>query len=546
MLRPSSPGRRRPPLTDSAGSPGRIVPREARDNSGADARADERHSSDRMSSDPTAPLRSTTFGSDGGACHHACAALAGGRTPHEAPRTRPRRLPAARRRGAEPPGHRGVGGGPARPPPRPGRRGRVRGPGRAAGRRGHHPRHRRTGVLTGETPGEALDRLDLAKLRQLVDRVEARDAGGAVLVRLTSDLEQDAWLPGLDGALARDGLAAAPRVGRGRGRAQRAAHAERRARDRARHAEPARARARRAQPRARRHQPRRHRAAGRARSAGAGAARARGGQRELPGRADPRAAHAPVRGARHDRGDPARGRRPPAPAPARGRPPHRRRDGGGARPRQRPPRPGPPGRGARRRARHRGPRRRAVQRAARHRRPPPPLARGHRRLRGPQRRAHPAHRRLQALADPAQLRGQRPEVHRARRGPRVGRRPSTPAQQVRFAVADTGPGLEVVRPVARVRGVRPARTARRGRRAARLGPRPVDLQAPGDAAGRRGRRHQRAGPRHDLHGDHPGGLRAGQRGRGGRRRGVTSAPRGRPKLAYNRRPGSRPPRSGSR
>jgi signal transduction histidine kinase len=53
-------------------------------------------------------------------------------------------------------------------------------------------------VLTGETPGEALDRLDLAKLRQLVDRVEARDADGAVLVRLTSDLEQDAWLPGLE------------------------------------------------------------------------------------------------------------------------------------------------------------------------------------------------------------------------------------------------------------------------------------------------------------------------------------------------------------
>ena len=33
-------------------------------------------------------------------------------------------------------------------------------------------------VLTGETPGEALDRLDLAKLRQLVDRVEARDSEG--------------------------------------------------------------------------------------------------------------------------------------------------------------------------------------------------------------------------------------------------------------------------------------------------------------------------------------------------------------------------------
>jgi signal transduction histidine kinase len=54
------------------------------------------------------------------------------------------------------------------------------------------------GVLMGDTPGEALDRLDLAKLRQLVDRVEARDARGAVLVRLTSELEQDAWLPGLE------------------------------------------------------------------------------------------------------------------------------------------------------------------------------------------------------------------------------------------------------------------------------------------------------------------------------------------------------------
>jgi signal transduction histidine kinase len=59
-------------------------------------------------------------------------------------------------------------------------------------------RHIAHEVLTGETPGEALDRLDLAKLRQLVDRVEARDADGAVLVRLTSNLEQDAWVPGLD------------------------------------------------------------------------------------------------------------------------------------------------------------------------------------------------------------------------------------------------------------------------------------------------------------------------------------------------------------
>src|SRR6266511_4404028 len=33
-------------------------------------------------------------------------------------------------------------------------------------------RHIAHAVLTGQTPGEAFDRLDLAKLRQLVDRVE--------------------------------------------------------------------------------------------------------------------------------------------------------------------------------------------------------------------------------------------------------------------------------------------------------------------------------------------------------------------------------------
>jgi signal transduction histidine kinase len=53
-------------------------------------------------------------------------------------------------------------------------------------------------ALTGEVPGESVDRLDLAKLRQLVDRVEARGAGDTALVRLTSDLAADAWLPGLD------------------------------------------------------------------------------------------------------------------------------------------------------------------------------------------------------------------------------------------------------------------------------------------------------------------------------------------------------------
>jgi signal transduction histidine kinase len=53
-------------------------------------------------------------------------------------------------------------------------------------------------ALTGEVPGESTDRLDLAKLRQLVDRVEARGAGDTALVRLTSELAADAWLPGVD------------------------------------------------------------------------------------------------------------------------------------------------------------------------------------------------------------------------------------------------------------------------------------------------------------------------------------------------------------
>ena len=291
MLRPSSPGRRRPPLTDSAGSLGRIVPRKAPDNGGADASADERQSSDRMSSDPTAPLRSTTFGSDGGACHHACAPLAGGRTPHEAPRTRPRRFPATGRRGAEPPGHRRVGSGPPGAAPRLERRGGVRSPGRAAGRRGHHQRHRR-GRAHGRDAGRG-DRPPRPRQAAPAGRPRRgarRPRGGARAADQRARAGRVAAGPG--GALARHGLAAAPRVGRGRGRAQRAAHAERRAGERARHAEPARARARRAQPRARRHQPRGHRPHGRARSAGTGAARARGGQRELPPGADPRAAHA--------------------------------------------------------------------------------------------------------------------------------------------------------------------------------------------------------------------------------------------------------------
>jgi signal transduction histidine kinase len=52
-------------------------------------------------------------------------------------------------------------------------------------------------ALTGDVPGEG-DRLDLAKLRQLVDRVEASGDGDTALVRLTSALDPDAWVPGLD------------------------------------------------------------------------------------------------------------------------------------------------------------------------------------------------------------------------------------------------------------------------------------------------------------------------------------------------------------
>jgi signal transduction histidine kinase len=53
-------------------------------------------------------------------------------------------------------------------------------------------------ALTGEAPGDGGDRLDLAKLRQLVDRVEASGDGESALVRLTSALDPDAWVPGLD------------------------------------------------------------------------------------------------------------------------------------------------------------------------------------------------------------------------------------------------------------------------------------------------------------------------------------------------------------
>jgi signal transduction histidine kinase len=53
-------------------------------------------------------------------------------------------------------------------------------------------------ALTGDAPGDGGDRLDLAELRQLVDRVEASGDGEIAQVRLTSQLDSDAWVPGLD------------------------------------------------------------------------------------------------------------------------------------------------------------------------------------------------------------------------------------------------------------------------------------------------------------------------------------------------------------
>ena len=156
--------------------------------------------------------------------------------------------------------------------------------GRAAGRRGHHPRHRR-GRAHGRDPGRGArpPRPRQAAPARRPRRGARRRRRGA----RAADQRARARTPGCPGLEELShvmGSLQRHESRRGRGRAQRAAHAERRARERARHPERARARAGRAQPRARRHQPRGHRAAGRARSAGAGAARARGGQRELPAR----------------------------------------------------------------------------------------------------------------------------------------------------------------------------------------------------------------------------------------------------------------------
>jgi hypothetical protein len=55
MLRPQVRAGGAPLKLDSAGSQGRIVPREAPRIGGVEGRPDERDSPDRMSSDPTAP-----------------------------------------------------------------------------------------------------------------------------------------------------------------------------------------------------------------------------------------------------------------------------------------------------------------------------------------------------------------------------------------------------------------------------------------------------------------------------------------------------------
>jgi signal transduction histidine kinase len=52
-------------------------------------------------------------------------------------------------------------------------------------------------ALIGEQPGETPDLLDLAGLHQLVDRVEVHSSGSGLVVRLTSALPPGTWVPGV-------------------------------------------------------------------------------------------------------------------------------------------------------------------------------------------------------------------------------------------------------------------------------------------------------------------------------------------------------------
>jgi hypothetical protein len=56
MLAPVKSGPATPPFTDSAGSLGRIAARQGLHIAGVEGCPDERYSSDRMTSDPTAPV----------------------------------------------------------------------------------------------------------------------------------------------------------------------------------------------------------------------------------------------------------------------------------------------------------------------------------------------------------------------------------------------------------------------------------------------------------------------------------------------------------
>ncbi len=80
------------------------------------------------------------------------------------------------------------------------------------------------------------------------------------------------------------------------------------------------------------------------------------------------------------------------------------------------------------------------------------------RVRGRRRPARAVHRRGQGLADPAQLHLQRAQVHRARRGPRVGARSTRTATRVRVRGRRHRHRHRAGGPGAHLRGVHPGRS----------------------------------------------------------------------------------------
>ena len=136
----------------------------------------------------------------------------------------------------------------------------------------------------------------------------------------------------------------------------------------------------------------------------------------------------------------------------------------------------------------------------------------HRRVAGVRRAGRPAaaaHRREQGLADPAQLHLQRPEVHRAGRGARLGGgRARTTRRLLR---GRHGHRHRAGGPGAHLPGVHPGRQspAEAGQGD---GPGPAAVAQAGRAARRRRHAEERAGRRLDLLPDHP--LRLPGAGRG--------------------------------